>query len=158
MAEQVLQRSQVIRRPIGKVFDFFADARNLERITPPSLRFRIVTTGPIEIAEGTLIDYELRLRGLPFKWRTEITKWSPPYEFVDSQLRGPYRQWIHRHTFEELGPGITRIEDEVRYRLPLEPFGDLVHFLVKRELKKIFDYRHATVETLLADQTGHSPE
>ena len=158
MAEQVLKRSQVIERPIGEVFDFFADAGNLERITPPSLRFRIVTPGPIEIAEGSLIDYELRLRGLPFKWRTEITKWSPPYEFVDSQLRGPYRQWIHRHTFEEIRPGLTRIEDEVRYRLPLEPFGDLVHFLVKRELKKIFDYRQATVATLLADQTGHSPE
>ena len=158
MAEQVLQRSQLIGRPIREVFDFFADARNLERITPPSLRFRIVTPGPIEISQGTLIDYELRLRGLPFKWRTEITKWSPPYEFVDSQLRGPYRQWIHRHTFEEIEPGVTRIEDEVRYRLPLEPFGDLVHFLVKRELKEIFDYRQATVAKLLPYQTGHSPE
>ncbi|HSI87633.1 MAG TPA: SRPBCC family protein [Pyrinomonadaceae bacterium] len=150
MAEQILQRIQTIERPIAEVFDFFADAGNLERITPAALNFKIVTPQPIRLAEGTLIDYELRLRGIPFKWRTEITEWNPPFNFVDSQLRGPYRQWIHKHTFEELEPGVTRIGDEVRYRLPLEPFGDLVHFIVKRELKEIFDHRQRTVAELLA--------
>jgi ligand-binding SRPBCC domain-containing protein len=149
MAEQILQRTQTIERPIGEVFDFFADAGNLERITPPALNFKIITPQPISLAEGTLIDYELRLRGIPFRWRTEITKWDPPNGFVDSQIRGPYRQWIHSHTFEEVEPGVTRIEDEVRYRLPLEPFGDLFHFIVQRELREIFDHRQRTVEELL---------
>ena len=89
------------------------------------------------------------MRGLPMKWRTEISVWNPPHEFVDRQLTGPYTQWIHRHAFTEIGPSKTLIEDEVRYRLPLEPIGDIVHFFVVRELNHIFDYRQKAVAEML---------
>ena len=145
MAEHILKRDLTLDRPREEVFQFFADAGNLERITPPALKFHIVTPQPIAISEGTLIDYELRLRGIKLKWRTEISLWNPPYEFVDRQLVGPYSQWIHRHTFTDLGSSRTLIEDEVRYRLPLEPLGDIAHFFVRRELEQIFDFRQETV-------------
>lgn len=150
MAEHTLTRSITIGRQLREVFDFFADAGNLERITPPELNFHIITPQPIDIEKGTLIDYSLKLRGLPMKWRTEISVWDPPFEFVDQQLSGPYKQWIHRHRFTELEKGKTLIEDEVRYRLPLEPLGDVVHFIVRRELNYIFDHRQKTVAELLS--------
>lgn len=149
MAEHTITRELTLPLPIEQVFDFFADARNLERITPPELKFHIVTPQPIDIKHGTLIDYNLRLRGLPVSWRTEISEWNPPHHFVDRQLKGPYAQWIHRHTFTELEPGKTLIEDEVKYRLPLEPLGDLIHFLIHRELKYIFNFRQKMVAELL---------
>jgi ligand-binding SRPBCC domain-containing protein len=149
MAEHSLKRTLEIDLPIRNVFDFFADAGNLGRITPPELNFRIITPQPIDIEKGTLIDYELRLRGLPITWRTEILIWEPPFRFVDQQLRGPYQQWIHTHTFKELAPDKTHIEDEVRYRLPLEPLGDMAHFIVRRELAYIFDYRQNAVAEML---------
>lgn len=150
MAEHTLTRSITISRPLREVFDFFADAGNLERITPPELNFHIITPRPIEIEKGTLIDYSLKLRGLPMKWKTEISVWDPPFEFVDQQSNGPYKQWIHRHRFTELEKGKTLIDDEVRYRLPLEPLGDVVHFIVRRELDYIFDHRQKTVAKLLS--------
>lgn len=149
MAEHILTRSLTLDLPIAKVFDFFADAGNLERITPPELSFHIITPQPIKIEQGTLIDYELKMRGIPMKWRTEISVWEPPFRFVDQQLRGPYSQWIHTHTFTELEPDKTLIEDEVRYRLPLEPIGDIAHFFVKSELAYIFDYRQKVVAEML---------
>ena len=91
-----------------------------------------------------------QLHGIPMSWRTEITVWDPPHEFVDTQLRGPYSQWIHRHTFTELSPNRTLIEDEVRYRLPLEPLGDLAHFIVRGQLERIFDFRETAVAKILA--------
>ena len=151
MAEHTLTRTLTLALPRQRVFEFFADAGNLERITPPELNFHIVTRQPIEIGHGTLIDYKLRLRGLPIWWRTEISVWDPPNQFVDQQLSGPYRQWIHRHTFKELGPSETLIEDEVRYRLPLEPLGDVAHFIVRRELAYIFDYRQKAVVEILGN-------
>ena len=150
MAEHTLTRSITISRPLREVFDFFADAGNLKRITPLELNFHIITPRPIEIEKGTLIDYSLKLRGLPMKWKTEISVWDPPFEFVDQQLNGPYKQWIHRHRFTELEKGKTLIDDEVRYRLPLEPLGDVVHFIVRRELDYIFDHRQKTVAELLS--------
>ena len=152
MSEHTLTRAITLDRPREEVFDFFADAGNLERITPPELKFHIVTPQPIAIQKGTLIDYELRMRGIPVSWRTEISLWEPPFKFVDQQLRGPYRQWIHTHTFTDHGPGQTLIEDEVRYRLPLEPFGDIADVFVRRELNYIFDFRQKAVRELLVSQ------
>jgi len=149
MSEHILKRELTIDLPRGTVFDFFADAGNLERITPPELGFIITSPQPIDLREGAFIDYKLNIRGLPVKWRTRISIWDPPREFVDRQISGPYKQWIHRHTFTELGESKTLIVDEVKYRLPIEPFGDLVHFLIRRELNYIFDFRQKTVAKIL---------
>ena len=149
MAEHILKRSITIELPIREVFDFFAEAGNLERITPQELNFQIVTPQPFELKRGSLIDYKLSLHGIPLTWRTGITEWDPPFSFVDTQLSGPYSQWIHRHTFTELEPNKTLIEDEVRYRLPLEPLGDLAHFIVRGQLDHIFDHRQKVVAEIL---------
>lgn len=151
MAEHILTRELTLDLPRPEVFDFFADAGNLERITPPQLNFQITTPQPINIKQGALIDYKLKMRGLPIKWRTEISVWEPPFRFVDQQLIGPYTQWIHTHTFTELGPEQTLIVDEVRYRLPFEPLGDIAHFFVRKELDQIFDYRQKAVMEILGD-------
>jgi ligand-binding SRPBCC domain-containing protein len=148
MAEHILERKQIINRPIKEVFDFFADAVNLERITPPELNFQITTPQPIDIKKGTLIEYQLKLRGIPVKWKTEITDWNPPHSFVDTALKSPYKQWIHLHSFEEGKNGETIMQDRVRYRLPFEPLGDLAHWYVKKELKYIFDYRYKVIKEI----------
>lgn len=148
--EHVLERKQVIRRPRAEVFGFFADAGNLERITPPELNFNIITPQPIDIRKGALIDYRLKLRGIPITWKTEITQWNPPYDFVDTALKSPYKQWIHLHTFEEGPEGETIMRDIVRYRLPLEPLGDIGHFYVRKELAYIFDYRYKVIEEIFS--------
>lgn len=149
MPEHILTRSLKLPVTREEAFAFFSDAGNLERITPPELKFHIITPQPIRIRQGTLIDYKLRLRGFPVKWRTEIAVWDPPHAFVDRQLRGPYKQWIHRHTFVEIDSATTLIEDEVKYRLGFTPFGEVAHFLVRRELDYIFDYRQQRVAELL---------
>ncbi len=149
MAEHILTRELTLDLPIKKVFDFFADAGNLERITPPELNFHIITAQPIDIKKGTLIDYQLKVRGFPVKWQTIIAEWDPPHLFVDKALKSPYKQWIHRHTFTELGKNKTLIEDEARYRLPLEPLGDIALWFVRRELNYIFDFRQKKVVEIL---------
>ena len=130
-------------RPRPEVFAFFADAANLEAITPPWLHFHIVTPQPIGMRKGALIDYRLRLRGIPLTWKTQITAWDPPHRFVDEQLRGPYRLWVHEHIFEEDGEG-TIVEDHVRYSVPFGPLGYLAdRLVVARDLGAIFGYREA---------------
>ena len=146
-----LTARQSISRPIADVFDFFADATNLEALTPASLRFRIITPGPIEMRRGTTIDYRLRIHGVPTRWRSEISIWQPPYRFVDVQLRGPYRFWNHEHAFREDAAG-TLISDHVHYRAP---GGRLVNrLLVARDLEKIFRYRQARMVELLGSAYG----
>ena len=126
-------------RPRPEIFAFFADAGNLETLTPPWLRFRILTPWPIEMRAGALIEYRLRVHGVPVRWKTEITTWEPPDRFVDEQRRGPYRLWIHEHTFEDAPGSGTFIRDRVRYRVP---FGRLANWLVvERDARTIFRYR-----------------
>lgn len=137
-------------RPIDRVFDFFSDAGNLEAITPPELRFVILTPLPIAMAVGARIDYRLSLYAVPFTWKTRITAWEPGRRFVDEQESGPFRVWIHEHRFEALSPTSTRIRDEVRYRLPFAPLGEIAHPLVRRKLERIFSYREERVRALLA--------
>jgi ligand-binding SRPBCC domain-containing protein len=140
--------STTLALPRERVFPFFAAADNLEQITPPELQFRITTPLPIEMGEGTLIKYQLRLHGIPFEWLTRISVWNPPHEFVDEQLRGPYRQWVHRHTFAE-DNGRTKMEDVVDYALPFHPFGELAAPLVAAQVRRIFDYRTSAIARLL---------
>ena len=136
--------------PLLEVFGFFANAMNLQRITPPQLHFRVLTPGPIEMTEGTLIDYQLRLWGIPFGWQTRINRWEPPHLFVDEQLRGPYRVWVHTHHFSEKD-GLTTIDDEIRYRPRLWPVCEIWVPFVRRQLRRIFQYRqHAIREYFLA--------
>jgi ligand-binding SRPBCC domain-containing protein len=143
----VLERRQRLELPIERVFDFYGDAHNLERITPPWLGFEVVTPRPIAIGVGALIEYRLRLHRVPVRWRTRIEVWEPPRRFVDVQVRGPYSLWEHTHTFEEDGPGATISRDRVRYSIPFGPLGELAdRLLVRRDLKQIFDYRHEAVE------------
>jgi ligand-binding SRPBCC domain-containing protein len=144
-----IQREQWIARPIEDVFDFFSDAPNLERITPPWLHFSVITPEPIRMCAGTMIDYRLRWHHIPLRWTTLIEVWDPPHRFVDTQLRGPYRLWHHTHTFESRSGG-TSIRDDVRYRLPLGRLGDLLHRLrIRRDLEFIFDDRARRIGELL---------
>ena len=133
--------------PPEKLFLFFGDAFNLETITPPWLNFKVLTPAPIAMHTGTLIDYQLRIHGMPVRWRTRIKEWQPPYRFVDEQLRGPYRQWFHTHTFEPRDGG-TLCRDEVQYAVP---FDFLVHHLfVRRDIEQIFAFRKETLRNKFA--------
>ncbi len=133
-----LYREQAIDMPLSQVFEFFADPRNLETITPPWMHFRIEGASTTEIQEGTILDYALKVRGMPMKWRSLIREWNPPHSFIDEQLVGPYRRWIHLHTFEAEGEG-TRIADHVDYAVPGGKWVEKL--LVQPELRRIFDYR-----------------
>ncbi len=150
----LLRLEMQVDRPLEDVFDFFADAGNLERITPPELRFRILTPQPIQMKQGTLIDYRLKLFGLPVTWRTLISDWVPPHRFIDEQLRGPYREWVHTHTFSRV-PGGTLIQDEVRYLLPFGVLGRLAQPLIRLQLKRIFEYRQRATAEILKGSRSH---
>jgi ligand-binding SRPBCC domain-containing protein len=139
-----LRVETLIPAPIADVFSFFASAENLQRITPPELDFEIRSPLPIDMKAGATIEYRLKLFGVGFGWRTAITEWTPPVAFTDEQLRGPYKEWIHRHTFEAEVSG-TIMGDRVLYRLPLEPIGDLFHPIVRNQLQRIFNYRRRAI-------------
>ena len=142
MTVHVLERCQRLPVPAERAFAFFGDAHNLEAITPPWLRFRVLTPGAIEMRADALIEYRLRLHGLPLSWLTRIEVWEPPHRFVDVQLRGPYALWEHTHTFEPAGEDAVVISDRVRYALPFGRLGELARRLfVRRDLDRIFDHR-----------------
>lgn len=150
MRIHTLHRDQILDGTPDEVFPFFADALNLEALTPPLLRFRVITPGPIEMRVGTLIQYRLRVHGVPVRWRTLIQDWSPSRRFVDTQLSGPYALWHHTHEFEPLEGGRTRMTDVVRYAIGFGPLGELVHrALVRRDVEAIFDHRAEAIGPLL---------
>jgi ligand-binding SRPBCC domain-containing protein len=152
LAERTLSREQLIQAPIEDVFEPFADAGNLERLTPPWLRFQIISSLPIEMRPGAVIEYRLRLHGVPVRWRTVIETWEPPHRFTDVQQRGPFALWHHAHEFEATEGG-TMVRDTVRYRVGFGRLGELAHGLfVGRDLERIFDFRHGAIAALVPDR------
>ena len=141
-----LSSEHLIKKPLDEVFSFFSDAHNLTEITPPRMHLVVLTPRPIEMEVGTRIDYRLKLRGIPIRWQSEITEWNPPHFFADEQRRGPYRCWIHKHTFVETDEG-TLVGDEVEYAVP---GGQLINKLfVRPDIEKIFEYRSEKLQELL---------
>jgi len=147
----LLTRETEVDCRLEELFPFFADARNLQAITPPWLHFEILSDLPIEMKEGALIRYRIRLHGIPVSWTTRISAWQPPLRFVDDQLSGPFRSWVHEHTFEARGPR-TLARDSVRYRVP---GGALVNrLLVRPDIERIFDFRSSVLRNLGAVAQG----
>jgi ligand-binding SRPBCC domain-containing protein len=145
MQEFTFETDLWLPHPLAKVFAFFSEARNLEAITPPWVGFEVLTPAPIVLARGTLIDYRIRVHGIPLRWRTEIAEWEPPHRFVDRQLHGPYTLWHHTHTFEERDGG-TLCGDRVRYR---PRGGALMNWLfVRRDVERIFRFREQRLKEL----------
>jgi len=138
-------------RSVEEVFAFFCDARNLDVLTPSWLHFQVLTPGPVEMRPGAEIDYRLRFRGVPIRWRSEITVWDPPRRFVDEQRRGPYRKWVHEHRFEERDGG-TLAGDRVEYAAP---GGSLANRLfVAPDLRRIFRYRQQKLQSIFGEADG----
>jgi hypothetical protein len=136
-----IEYQTILKKHLSEVFPFFANAENLDQVTPPWLKFEILTPLPIEMKVGTVVDYRLSLHGIPIRWRSEITEWNPPNKFTDVLLKGPYRFWKHEHFFTAEG-NRTRMSDRVEYAIPGWIFAPIVHSLfVKRDLEKIFDFR-----------------
>lgn len=145
--EFTLRREQLIPRSRTETFLFFEDACNLQMITPASVGFKILTPTPIEMRAGALIDYRIRLGGIPIRWRTKIAEYDPPNRFVDIQLKGPYKRWHHTHEFQEVAGGTLMI-DRVNYQMRLGPIGTIAQRLyVAKELEKIFDFRRDVIES-----------
>jgi ligand-binding SRPBCC domain-containing protein len=146
--DHALTTHTFIPRPRSEVFAFFAAAENLDRITPPELNFHTVSASPVRMAAGAIIDYELRLFGVRFRWKALISEWQPEDRFVDEQLKGPYAKWVHTHTFRTVDGG-TDVGDEVRYRLPFFPAGECAYPLVRLQLQRIFSFRAKRLAELL---------
>lgn len=148
MSRHVLTCEQFLPYPIDRVFNFFKKPENLDQVTPSNLGFKILTPSPIPMAKGTVIDYTIRLYGIPMKWQTIITDYDPPHSFTDTQVKGPYKTWIHTHRFTPKDGG-TLMTDEVQYEVPFGFLGDIVKALfVEREVEKIFDYRKKVISGL----------
>ena len=152
-----LRREQVLDGTPDELFAFFADAHNLEALTPPLLRFRVVTPAPIEMGVGAFIQYRLRLHGVPVGWKTLIQAWDPPARFVDVQVSGPYALWHHTHELSPVGPAQTLMRDTVRYAIGFGPLGELANrLLVRRDVEAIFDFRAREIPGLLASSRSGS--
>ncbi len=155
--KHVLTSSLTLPLPCEQVFAFFSDPANLGRITPPGMQFRMLTSEPVEMKAGTTIDYRIRVFAVPMRWRSLIEGWDPPHEFVDVQLAGPYKSWVHTHRFIEQGGG-TVVEDLVEYELPFGPLGRLVQRSVARQLEQIFAFRRTAIEENLLRPVGADDE
>jgi hypothetical protein len=141
-----INTKQYINKPLDVVFQFFSKPENLEMITPESLSFNIMTPIPIRMEKGSLIDYTIRLFGIPIHWRTLISDYEPPFRFVDQQIKGPYTFWHHTHTFQAVEGGVEII-DKVKYSLPLGWLGTLAHSIwVRKDLEKIFEHRKTVIQ------------
>lgn len=147
MAPFLLESEQWLPRRPEEIFPFYSDAFRLEELTPTLLRFRVITPPPIEMGAGVEIDYRLRLHGWPMRWRSRITAWEPPHRFVDEQISGPYRRWVHEHTFMPQDNG-TLIRDVVEYDMLGGRIID--RLLVRRDLRKIFAYRQEQLARIFA--------
>ena len=150
MPEHILNYSLTVPSPRPVVFAFFTDIANMARITPPELDFAILPPVPVELGEGTVIKYRLKLYGISFETKIQVTAWSPFDFFIDEQLEGPYRQWIHRHTFRDGPDGSTTVEDEIRFRLPTFPLGEAAYPMAKQQMDRIFSYGQQTIKSILA--------
>lgn len=155
--DQLLLREQRLDGPLDQVFPIFADAGNLEALTPPLLNFQIISELPIEMRVGAVIEYRLRVHMMPVFWRTRIVEWNPPRRFVDMQEIGPYALWHHTHTFEDEG-ATTLMRDQVRWRISFGPFGELARrMFVQRDLDGIFDFRREAIHKLLPAAQRSAP-
>lgn len=144
-----IERRQRVPQPIERVFAFFANAENLDLLTPSWLHFQVRTPTPITISVGTQIEYTIRRHGLPLHWLTEIVEWIPERRVVDTQVRGPFQLWHHTHRFERAGDE-TIVQDVVRYALPMGPIGRIAHaLLVRRDVERIFDFRASRIQELM---------
>lgn len=142
---KVLRSTMWVPAPPAAVWPFFSDAHNLPLLTPPFLRFAILTPAPIAMAVDARIDYRLKVHGIPLRWRTRIARWEPPHCFADEQERGPYRRWFHTHTFEALDGG-TVLGDHVEFAVRGGPFAPLVsRWFVEPDVQRIFRYRLARI-------------
>ncbi|MEO8665914.1 MAG: SRPBCC family protein [Ignavibacteria bacterium] len=154
MKNHIAQRKTLINKNITKVFDFFSKAENLDLLTPPHLGFKIISKLPLEMKVGTLIDYRLKLNGIPFRWQSIISRWDPPYLFEDKQLTGPYKVWIHEHKFEDKD-GSTLMTDTIEYLSPGGIFEFIPHALfVKKKLSEILDYREKTLNEIFSKEVN----
>jgi len=153
MKEYSLAAELWLPRPLDKVFPFFSEASNLEMLTPPWLKFEVLTPSPVVMRSGTIIDYRIKIHGVPIRWQTEIVEWDPPHRFVDLQLSGPYTLWHHAHTFTERDGG-TLCCDEVRYR----PRGGawMNWLFVRRDVERIFQYRQQRLLEIFSKVTPDS--
>ena len=138
-----------VARPLDEVFAWFSRPENLAALTPPSLKFRIRNELPTKLKVGSIIEIEIRPLGVPVRWSARILEWNPPHHFLDDQQRGPYAEWTHRHVFESVAGG-TRIRDEIFYRLPLWPLGEVAHPIIRAQIGRIFDYRSAAILRILS--------
>ena len=145
-----IETSQYIKRSLAEVFDYFSRPENLAEITPSELNFRILTPQPLEMKQGTIIDYTIKLFKIPIHWRTLITVFEPPYRFVDEQIKGPYKLWHHTHIFKEITGGVE-IHDSVSYSIPFGLLGRLLHAVwIRRDLERIFEHRKNVIDQIFS--------
>src|SRR5262245_25949153 len=160
MADHVLERRLWVSRTRSEVFEFFADPRNLPLVNPPRAAFRWLSAPPARLSPGAVLDFSVRIVGVPARWRVMVREFDPPYRFVDVQVRGPFARWEHRHRFlEGPAPGSDRagtwIDDRVTYRFPLGAAGELAHALAGgRQVRRVFDVREARLRELLGEADG----